>query len=110
MKVHVHVRLLQEAPYFYTYKNSDLSKEVESLPDEVVSEEEYNSNSISDNTASNQSGSSSVVMATVATCIGVLIVAVVSVFGVVAWKRNHSNKEEREILLQPRDYRHYAPI
>ncbi|XP_045185394.2 phospholipase B1, membrane-associated-like [Mercenaria mercenaria] len=99
-----------EAPYFYTYKNSDSSNVIGNALGQLESQQEFDSNTDPDNHKSSQSGSSSVAMTTVATVVGVLIVAVVSVFALVAWKRRHSNKEERQILLQQRDSQYYAPI
>jgi hypothetical protein len=49
-------------------------------------------------------------MTIIATVAGVLIVAFVSVISVVAWRRRHSNKEERDFLLRKRDKHNYAPI
>ena len=98
----------QEAPYFYTYKNSDSTNSVGDSLGQF--ESQVKSHTVSGSSTANQSGSGFGALPTIATVAGVLIVAFVSVMGVVAWRRSRSNKEEREILLGPRDTQYYAPI
>ncbi|XP_060560339.1 phospholipase B1, membrane-associated-like [Ruditapes philippinarum] len=97
-----------ESPYFFTYKNSDNTDTFGDSVGKLVSEVD-NSNAGS-GSSSNQSGPSSVSMTIIATVAGVLIVAFVSVMSVVAWRRRHSNKEERDFLLRNRNKQYYAPI
>lgn len=99
-----------EAPYFYTYKNSQSSNTVGGFKEQLANPGPNLYRAVDDTQSdqSSQSGGSSVVLTTVVAIAGVMILVVVSFFGMVTWKRFHRNKEDQHILMQSKPGQYYT--
>lgn len=94
-----------EAPYFYTYKNSPGSYLGSPFsPDQDLSDTEAEQN------PAGRSGSSSLIIATVVSMTGVIVLVLSVVVGWRVWKNRHSKSGEKTIMFKAYQKRAYEAI